>query len=300
LENYLRLKILFNSDKICLGGFMKEPIKQKLIRIARNRIALSYGISGKELVTLTGCSPTTALSVIKSITNRHPNLMVKTAKRWSVVEPDNIPIDWLSGFSMKDMISGVITGNSNLREAAILPDDIPISRVRFTAHNPIADMAIIMSIRASRYRKAGAHQRGAIRIRYVGLRLNEQAKWRTIIPVMLEEFSGKWRIIGIDADKNESRTFQLSRVIEVDGNLHPIPNGINAIESYSPKRRVKITLSDRLTEDQRAAAKNELGLNTGELLELTESQLHDMRHQYGVDKPTTKIVWPIIENVEII
>lgn len=279
---------------------MKESIRQKLIRIARSRIALSYGISGKELVTLTGCSPTTALSAIKAITNNHPNLMVKTAKRWTVIEPGKIPRDWLSGFSMTDVISGVISGNSNLSEAAILPDDIPISRVRFTAHNPIADMTIIMAIRASRYRKAGAHQRGAIRIRYVGLRLNEQAKWRTIIPVMLEEFSGKWRIIGIDADKNESRTFQLSRVIEVDDNLHPIPDGISVIESYSPKRRVNITLSNRLTEDQRAAAKNELGLNTGELLELTESQLHDMRHQYGIDKPTTNVVWPIIDNVEII
>lgn len=274
---------------------MKKPIRQELLGIARSRIALSLGISGKELVNLSGCSPTTALSVIKEIVDKHPGLMVKTAKRWSVIDTESVPRNWLSEFSITDALS-----EGRTKDSGILPDDITITKVKFTAHNHVADMAIMMSVRASRYRKAGALKRGAIRIKYVGLRLNEQAKWRTIIPLMLEEFSGKWRIIGIDAEQNESRTFQLSRIIEVDEVLQPIPPKVHTYETYSPKRRVSITLSDRLTEDQRIAARNELGLNNGGFLQLTEGQLHDMKHQYGIDKPNDQIVWPVVAKLETI
>lgn len=274
---------------------MEKTIRQKLLGIAHKRIAITLGISGKELVDLSDCSPTTALSVINEIISRHPNLLKKTSRRWSVTCPDDIPYEWLADFSIANALS-----EGKMKESAILGSDVAISKVRFTVRNSVADKAIIMSVRASRYRKAGVYQRGAIRINYVGLRLDEQAKWRTIIPLTLEEFSGKWRIIGIDTDKNKSRTFQLSRIIDVDETLHPIPSAINAYGTYSPKRRVSITLSDRLTDDQRIAVKNELGLSNKEFLQLTEGQLHDMRHQYGIDKPNDQIVWPVVKTVEVL
>lgn len=274
---------------------MKRTIRQELLDIARNRIAISLGISAKELASLSGCSPTTALSVIAEIIDAHPGLMIKTAKRWSVINEKDIPRDWLSDFSITKALS-----EGNAMYAGILPGDIRINKVRFTARNSVADTAIVMAVRASRYREAGAFKRGAIRIKYVGLRIDEQARWRTIVPITLEEFSGKWRIIGIDAEINESRTFQLSRIIEVDDALHPIPLNLDGFDIYSPKRRVNITLSKRLSDDQRTAVENELGLNSGGLLQLTEGQLHDMRHQYGIDKPSDQIVWPLIEKLEVI
>ncbi|MDP1872454.1 MAG: hypothetical protein Q8K61_12645 [Gallionella sp.] len=274
---------------------MNKSVRQKIIEIARLRIAISLGISAREVVNLSGCSYMTALAAIRDIVASNPKLLNKTTKRWVVAEGQEPPAEWLLDASITET---VFSGADS--SAGILSDDIEINHVRFTAHNPVADTAIMMSVRASRYRKSGAHHRGAIRIRYVGLRRNELAKWRTIIPIRLEEFSGKWRIIGIDAEKDEIRTFQLSRIIEVDRSLYPIPANVIVTGAYSPKRRVKISLSKDLTDDQRIAAINELGVDNEMMIELTEGQIHDMRHLYGVDKPTDNIVWPVIDSMEII
>lgn len=274
---------------------MNKSVRQKIIEIARLRIAISLGISAREIVDLSGCSYMTALAAIRDIVDSNPKLMIKTAKRWVVADGQEPPAEWLFDASITEKIFGGAESS-----AGILSDDIEINRIRFTAHNPVADITIMMTVRASRYRKSGADHRTAIKIRYVGLRRGELAKWRTIIPIRLEEFSGKWRIIGIDAEKDEIRTFQLSRVIEVDRHLYPIPPGVIVTGAYSPKRRVKITLSKDLTDDQRIAAMNELGIDESMLIELTEGQIHDMRHLYGVDKPTDNIVWPVIDRVEII
>lgn len=237
----------------------------------------------------------TALAAIRDIVDRNPKLMIKTTKRWVVADGLEPPAEWLLDASITKTLSRDAESSTG-----ILSGDIEINRVRFTAHNPVADTAIMMSVRASRYRKSGAHHRGAIKIRYVGLRRGELARWRTIIPIRIEEFSGKWRIIGIDATIDEIRTFQLSRIIEVDSHMYPIPAGVVVTGAYSPKRRVKIALSKELTEDQRIAAMNELGIDDHGMIELTEGQIHDMRHLYGVDKPTDNIVWPVIDSMEII
>lgn len=267
-----------------------EVIGDRLMRVAKRRIALSFGISGRELTDLTGCSPTTALKIIQEIRDAHDGLLVKTSKRWIVSNPGIIPAGWFGDESE----SAALT-RDNECDVAIHPDDIPVRRIRFSASSAIADQAIRLAIRASRYRNHGAVQSGMMRIRYVGLRVGEQSKWRAIVPLALEEFSGRWRIIGFDTEADGVRTFQLSRILEVDESLHPIP-GVTSLCNMpaDPKRRVKVILSPELTEDQRIAAQNELGVDESLIREMTAGQLHDMRHQYGIDRPNESIVWPIV------
>lgn len=267
-------------------------IREDVVRAAQARISMTLGVSASEVVKLTGCSPTTALAAIKDIVSEYPYLMVKTSKRWTVINEKKIPRDWRNNISCIDSLSP-----KKALEAGILGEDIPVHRVRFTAKSLVADTAIMMAIRAYRFRMAGATHRGAIRIKYVGLRVNEDARWRTLVPTGLEEFGGRWRIIGIDVEKDAARTFQLSRIIDVEENLHPVPSTIKDTATYSPLRRYRVILDARLTPDQIISAGNELGL-VNDSKQLTEGQLHDMMHQYGVEAPNDQIVWPLIERME--
>lgn len=273
-------------------------IRDHLIQIAQARIALFYHISALELTRLTKCSPTTSLKVIQNIIAGHPQLLTKIKNKWVVVDRERIPTHWGNAYSLIEKLTQNLT-----HQTAILPEEWHLRRVKFTARNAIAEDSVSMAIRAMKYRESGATQSGAIRIKYVGLRRGEHALWRTVAPIFLEEFSGKWRMVAIDLAKKESRTFQLARILEIDPQLHPITATINieSLErSYSPKKTVHVTLSPDLTPDQALAAKNELGLRSDGNLLLTAGQLHDLKHQYGVEEPNPSIVWPIIHHIEVL
>jgi len=155
---------------------------------------------------------------------------------------------------------------------------------------------------------AGVILRGAIRtdvldVLYVGLRLGENARWRTVVPVALERFQDNWRLRAHDIEKNDFplKSYNLSRIFDARPSDARIPKGFFPATGDSAIRRYRVRLNPRMTEDQRTAVMRELGINGKGVVRLTEGEVFDFRRTYmdsDFERRDKRIVWPFVVEME--
>lgn len=140
-----------------------------------------------------------------------------------------------------------------------------------------------------------------ISILYVGLRREENAKWRDIYPRAMEFTGTQWRIHAQDINDNgKLKAYVLSRISDTRplGKRH-IQDGFHALEMVKEKQKMRIHLADAFTADQTAAIINEFGIS-GNVMYWPHSSAYEFKKQYSKEPPNEAIVWPVFSKIEFI
>lgn len=138
-------------------------------------------------------------------------------------------------------------------------------------------------------------------IRYVGLKRGDLYRDRLIAPVALEFDGATVRVHAhdLDAEGWPIKTFVLSRISELIKSERSVPKKIARapdVDRYK-KRRFKVTLDPRLTDDQRDALSRELRITPAGIIDVDEIHAHAFKRLYtnGVPHESNRdIVWPPI------
>lgn len=171
----------------------------------------------------------------------------------------------------------------------LLPDQPPVGAMTELATEALLDALI--------------HGR-PVRVLYVGLREGERARWRVLCPQALE-FTGspqcRLHAQDLEVDGAPSKTFVLARIFEVqpaDKRFEGFsPALLPATVAYRAKQRLRLTLNEDLTPDQKQAIAHELGIKGG-IAEMPEQAVHNFGRIYANAAPTPGIVWPPIARIE--
>ena len=139
-------------------------------------------------------------------------------------------------------------------------------------------------------------------ILYVGLRRNENAKWRPVWPRAMECTGLHWRMHAQDLDDQSHdypiKTFVLARVLDA----RPIsewvrPADFRPLELVHDLARLRVHLSGSLTPDQDAATRNQFDIHDGKMT-WPRSALHAFRREFTDAPVPSDVVWPVIDRID--
>ncbi|HQT42542.1 MAG TPA: hypothetical protein PLD79_01020 [Halothiobacillus sp.] len=137
-----------------------------------------------------------------------------------------------------------------------------------------------------------------IDILYVGLRLGESARWRSVIPVALNDFQGQWRIIAhdLEADGFPIKSFVLPRILDAHASIEKTPRNLHLQTGDVAVRRYAIKLNPRMTADQKTAIGRELGINRNNEIMLSDDAVFDFRKTWMESELGSDLtfVWPLV------
>lgn len=137
-----------------------------------------------------------------------------------------------------------------------------------------------------------------IDIRYVGLRLGESARWRSVVPVALNDFQGQWRVTAHDLEVIgfPLKSFVLPRILDARASLEKTPKGLRLQTGDVAVRRYKIKLNSRMTADQKIAIGRELGINKRNEIMLSDDAVFDFRKTWMESELGSDLtfVWPLV------
>jgi len=141
-----------------------------------------------------------------------------------------------------------------------------------------------------------------IDIRYVGLRLGESARWRSVVPVALNYLQNQWRLMAHDLESTDFplKSFVIPRILDAQLTTEKRPRGLRLQTGDIAQRVYKIRLNSRMTTDQKIAIQRELGINQNDEITLADNVLFDFRKTYMENeiKADANIVWPLVVELQ--
>lgn len=158
-----------------------------------------------------------------------------------------------------------------------------------------------MNPRATQVLLSAALQQTPVRVLYVGLRRKEEARWRNLWPRALEHTGLFWRLHAQDMDDADHgypiKTYILGRVMEAE----PLPEK-SVPKKFVPKiwvrheRRLRVSLSEGLSDDQILALCNQFDIQNG-VMEWPEHGVYGLRREFS-DAPVPEgVVWPPMTSI---
>lgn len=143
-------------------------------------------------------------------------------------------------------------------------------------------------------------------IRYVGLRIGEMARWRSVTPVALNYFQGQWRLSAHDLEATgyPLKSFVLPRILDAQISTDKQPKGLRLQTGDVAVRMYSIKLNPRMTDDQKTAIARELGINDQGVISLSDDAVFDFKKTYmdsDLDQgsgQSPSIVWPLVVNLQ--
>lgn len=141
-----------------------------------------------------------------------------------------------------------------------------------------------------------------VRVLYVGMRVGENARWRSLWPRALEHTGLFWRLHAQDIEAAAQgfpiKTFLLPRILDAQPlNAKEIPKTFTPKIMVRATRRFQVFLSESLTSDQVVALRNQLDIRDG-VMTWPEHALHGFRREFMDEPVSTDIVWPPITRME--
>lgn len=139
-----------------------------------------------------------------------------------------------------------------------------------------------------------------IRVKYVGLRKGEVAKWRFLAPIGLEKVGDQWRLLANDLESPsfEMKSYVLPRIlgVEIDNN-DKVPKKFRWMYPGDRAEKVKVQLNGELTKDQVSAISNELNIKDS-IIEIPSRSLFEAESRYAEKKSGSNVVWPLAVKLE--
>ncbi|WLQ14268.1 hypothetical protein O5O45_31615 [Hahella aquimaris] len=259
------------------------------------RRAIWWGrVTRKDIVNACKLSPPTANRVMEYALSRAEwkSVLVRKPKHIEIALRAPIPRD-ASALTMLKLLE--IDPYNFALIGLRVPDELQIIEV--ILRNPVQ----VTSNTAHEIIRATIQKR-PLDIRYVGLRIGESGRWRTIVPVAFEVFRGQWRIRAHDLEdlSFKVKTFVVARILEAAFSEREKPKSLLLETGHSATPRYLVKLDPRLTPDQCTALRQELGLNSGGEIQLSEDALFDFQRSY-MDKANNQpdhIIWPPVVDLQ--
>lgn len=229
-------------------------------------------------------------------------LMSEAAGRWSetlerrsheiVLRPNSkIPPE----ASEEDLMKSLDYGQTEFRRIGLrVPDELGVVVVKWTRALPRQPGAFSVIV-------TGLIRYQPIDLLYVGLRRNEQARWRRVLPITLEKMGDQWRLIAQDLDDQDAaypvKVFVLPRILDARAADPKLPDHIIRQDYSDECARILIQLHPALTLDQQAAVRHELMVQNHQIT-VARRSVFELLRRFS-DLPTRPdAVWPLIYRMD--
>lgn len=149
--------------------------------------------------------------------------------------------------------------------------------------------------------EAALHGRQLL-VLYVGMRRNEQPKWRRVMPRALEYTGLYWRLRAQDIDDSERgfpiKAFVMHRILDAKPCKTPLPSGFRDIVTVKSERLIKVFLNEDLSEYQARTLKNGMRIGDDGVLKWPDHSLYEFKRELAGAPAQDGIVWPPITRIE--
>lgn len=197
--------------------------------------------------------------------------------------------------SEEDLMKSLDYGHTEFRHIGLrVPDELGVLVVKWTCSLPRQPGAFSVIVTGLiRYRP--------IELLYIGLRKNEHARWRRVLPITLEKMGDQWRLIAQDLDDRDAaypvKVFVLPRILDARPADPKLPDRIVRQDYSDESARIPIRLHPSLTPDQQAAIRHELMIQNNQIT-IARRSVFEMLRRFADLPARTDAVWPPIYPVD--
>lgn len=240
-----------------------------------------------DLVDAFGMPEASASRVMQAALQHYPQLLTKQGH---VVQPaiGAIPPAFAGESDLMETLDRV--GNDYSR-TGIAEKELSVTHVKWASSLPAKPGLMLPLTRA-------AIEGRPVRLKYVGLKHGESARWRFVLPLGLERMGDQWRLVATDleAPGYPTKVFVLARVLDLLDQHEKRPRGVLWGVAGDKTVSVQVTLNPRLTADQKHAVAHEMGLADG-VAHIPQRSIFEYRHRFASSEPRSGVVWPLADSV---
>ncbi len=230
---------------------------------------------------------TKASALMSDAAGRWPDTLERRGHKIALRPNPKIPPE----ASEEDLMKSLDYGQTEFRRIGLrVPDELGVVVVKWTRALPRQPGAFSVIVTGLiRYRP--------IELLYVGLRRNEQARWRRVLPITLEKMGDQWRLIAQDLDDGDAaypvKVFVLPRILDARAADPKLPDHIIRQDYSDPCARIPIRLHPALTPDQRAAIRHELMIQHNQIT-IARRSMFELLRRFSDLPARADAVWPLI------
>lgn len=230
-------------------------------------------------------SAVTASRAIDDAVHMYPSIIARKPKWVEKINHAKIPDILRPLTDARCMMRLIQSDENNFKEIGLLPNEINFVKTRIR-HNvltpfdsashqfdidPILDIVLRASILNER-----------IDILYVGLKVGEKARWRSVTPVVINDFDGQWRVYAHDLESSgfPLKHFVIPRILDARISFEKNPKKLHLQTGTVKTSRYHVTLNPEMTSDQKKAIGRELGINKDGEIFLSDDALFDFKKKW--------------------
>jgi hypothetical protein len=197
--------------------------------------------------------------------------------------------------SEEDLMKSLDYGQTEFRRIGLrVPDELGVVVVKWTRALPRQPGAFSVIV-------TGLIRYQPIELLYVGLRKNEQARWRRVLPITLEKMGDQWRLIAQDLDDPGAaypvKVFVLPRILDARAADRKLPDNIIRQDYSDECARIPIRLHRSLTPDQQAAVRHELMVQNNQIT-VARRSVFELLRRFSDLPARADAIWPLIYRLD--
>lgn len=248
------------------------------------RRAVRFGLATRrDVIDAFGKIGTTKASLAMDSAATHwPETLERTGK--AVRPRANAPIPPQA--SEVQLMTCLEQGLLTLRDTGFRQSELPVGIVQWTQNAP-QKPGVLLTIT-----QAIVHQQG-LRIFYVGLRRDEPARWRWLLPAGLERMGDQWRLIAQDLEDGgyPIKVFVLPRIADAEIAGQKLPKDLIRLAADDRVVELGVRLNPQLNSEQSAVLQHELGVMNGKV-KLPKRGIFEFLRRFSDQDANSNAVWP--------
>ncbi len=248
------------------------------------RRAVRFGLATRrDVIDAFGKIGTTKASLAMDNAATHwPATLERTGKAVRPRADPPIPPQASESQLMACLEQGLLT----LRDTGFRQSELPVSIVQWTQNAP-QKPGVLLTIT-----QTIVHQQG-LRIFYVGLRRDEPARWRWLLPTGLERIGDQWRLIAQDLEDigYPIKVFVLPRIADAEIAWQKLPKDLIRLAADDRVVELPVRLNSELGDEQVTVLSHELGIQDGKV-KLPKRGIFEFLRRFSDQPANANAVWP--------
>ncbi|KAF0184209.1 MAG: hypothetical protein FD164_535 [Nitrospirae bacterium] len=265
--------------------------KNNLINFILRRAVWRGEVKRFDILSAFPVSNTTATSAMDDAVVRYPKVLRRDPKAVSYIRHAELPYE----ASAERMLQLMESGHGSYSESGLDEHELQVRFAKFPPSRPLGNDSLELIMRAL----IGEYP---LDILYAGLRRGESARWRAVLPTAFERFKNQWRLIAHDLEQKTypERSFVFARILGAKAVPdRKKPRALKLATGFDSDIKLTIKLNPLMTDDQKKAVMNELGIDQHDRLVIPSRSLHDFKRYYTPKSlDNNNITWPLIAEIK--
>lgn len=255
------------------------------------RRAFWFGrVNRNDVVRAFNVSPNLATNDLNRSVSHWVGLLTKEGRKGITRLPGpQIPPEAASNIMLR-----LFEANAEPWETGLFPEDLHVLAGAAHVFRGEGDHAEVITLACIRHTP--------LEILYVGLRKNESAKWRMVMPRALDFTGTQWRLAAHDLEAEELslKIFAFSRIINVRNANSLNKNICVPMAATLEPTAYQVRLSPELTTDQIRSITREFGISERGTILLRKNQAFEFKRDFCTEKPEgmKDVVWPVFTDAK--